>query len=162
MRRSIAALAPRFSATRMVRDYVEQTYLPAAAALRRRLAEDGAPARDLRRWERRLRRAWKGLHIGAAEVTATEDGWAFHVPVYLGEIAADDVRVALYADPVGDGAPETVPLTRGTPIAGAVNGYGYGGRVATRRPAGDYTARVVPYHPDARLPVELPLIRWPA
>jgi starch phosphorylase len=162
MRRSIAALAPRFSATRMVRDYVEQAYLPAAAALRRRLADDAALARDLRRWERRLRRAWKGLHIGTAEATATGDGWAFHVPVYLGEVAADDVQVALYADPAGDMPSETIPLLRGAPIAGAANGYAYAGRVATRRPAADYTARVVPYHPQARLPVELPLIRWPA
>ncbi len=162
MRRSIAALAPRFSATRMVREYVEQCYLPAAAALRRRLADRAALAGELRQWERRLRRGWKGLHVGAAEATATADGWAFRVPVYLGEIGGDDVRVTLYADAAGDGPPESVPLARGAPIAGAAGGYAYTGQVVTRRPAADYTARAVPFHSDAHLPVELPLIRWPA
>jgi len=31
MKRSIATVAPRFSASRMVREYAEQAYLPAAA-----------------------------------------------------------------------------------------------------------------------------------
>ena len=160
VRRSMATLSPRFSATRMVCDYVEQAYLPAAAALRRRLAGGASVASALRQWERRLRRGWKGLHIGQSDVTSRADGWFFRVPVYLGEIAPEDICVALYADPPGDGPAEIVALARGEAIAGAVNGYTYTGHVATGRAAADYTVRIVPDHPEARLPAELPLIRW--
>jgi glycogen phosphorylase len=160
VRQSMARLTPRFSATRMLRDYLDQAYLPAAAALRRRLADGAAVAKALRQWERRLHHGWKSLHIGSAEVTAEEDGWSFRVPVYLGEVDAGDIRVELYADAAPDGPVQTIPLVRGAPVAGAVNGYAYTGRVATARPRTDFTVRILPYHPEARVPVELPLIRW--
>jgi len=32
--------------------------------------------------------------------------------------------------------------------------------IATSRPASDFTPRVVPFHPDAHLPLELPLVTW--
>jgi len=160
IRRSMAVLSPRFSATRMLRDYLEQAYLPAAAALRRRLADGAAAARSLGAWEHRLRRGWKSLHIGTPDMIAEADGWACHVPVYLGEIAAEDVRVELYADPAGSAPALALALARGAPVAGAVNGFTYTGRVVAARPRTDFTVRIVPCHAEARVPTELPLIRW--
>ncbi len=160
IRRSMAVLSPRFSATRMLRDYLEQAYLPAAAALRRRLADGAAAARSLRAWEHRLRRGWKSLHIGTPDMTAEADGWACQVPVYLGEIDAEDVRVELYADPAGTAPAVALALVRGAPVLGAVNGFTYTGRVAAARPRTDFTVRILACHPDARVPAELPLIRW--
>ncbi|MDE2580307.1 MAG: alpha-glucan family phosphorylase [Rhodospirillales bacterium] len=160
VRQSMARLSPQFSATRMLRDYLDQAYLPAAAAVRRRLADGAAVAKALRQWERRLHHGWKSLHIGRSDATAEEDGWSFCVPVYLGEVDAADIRVELYADAGPDTPPQAIPLDRGGPVAGAVNGYTYTGRVATARPRTDFTVRILPYHPEARVPVELPLIRW--
>jgi len=162
IRRSMAVLSPRFSATRMLRDYLEQAYLPAAAALRRRLVDGAAAARSLHAWEHRLRRGWKSLHIGTPDMTAEVDGWACHVPVYLGEIAAEDVRVELYADPAGTAPALALALARGAPVLGAVNGFTYTGRVAAARPRTDFSVRILPWHPEARVPAELPLIRWQA
>ena len=160
IRRSMAVLSPRFGATRMLRAYLEQAYLPGATALLRRLADGAAVATALQEWEHRLRRGWKTLHIGAADVTAVAGGWSFQVPVYLGEVAAGDVGVELYADPAGDGRPEPIALVRGAPVPGAANGFTYAGRIATARPHADFAVRVVPCHADAQVPVELPLIRW--
>ena len=161
IRRSMAVLTPRFSATRMLHDYLEQAYLPAAAALRRRLADGAAAATAMRAWERRLHRGWRSLHIGASDVAAEADGWSFLVPVYLGEIAAEDVRVELYADPAPDApGPAAVAMLRGAPVPGAVNGFSYAVRIATARPRTDFTVRIVPYHIEARVPAEMPLIRW--
>ena len=117
VRRSMAALTPRFSATRMVRDYVEQAWLPAAQALRRRRADDAAMGKALHQWEQRLRRGWRSLHIGVPDIAADGDGWAFQVPVYLGEIDADDIRVELYADPAGQRTPRSSswPAARRSP-----------------------------------------------
>jgi starch phosphorylase len=161
VRRSISELTVAYSGARMLRDYLDQAYQPAAAALRRRLADGAALARALDDWAARLQRHWPELHLGAPHIEETEGGRRWTVPAYLGAIGPDEVAVELYAEPApGGGAPEIVPLARGEPIAGAVNGYLFTGAPAGDRPAGDYTARIVPWHPEARLPGELPLIAW--
>ncbi len=45
-------------------------------------------------------------------------------------------------------------------ISGQANAFIFSATVETLRPAGDFTPRVVPFHPDARIPIELPLIAW--
>ncbi len=160
IRRSMAVLTPRYSSTRMVHEYIAKAYLPAAQALRERLADGAATAKKIAEWERRVRQAWPGLHIGAMVVARTENAMAFSVPVYLGEMLSDDVRVEVYADPRESDAPAIIELVRGKAIAGAVKGYVYEGRVPpTRRPE-DFTVRIVPHHPGVRIPTELPLILW--
>jgi starch phosphorylase len=62
MRRSMAVLTPQFSATRMVRDYVEQAYLPAAAALRERMQDGAAKAKAMAQWEQRARGLARRAH----------------------------------------------------------------------------------------------------
>ena len=51
-------------------------------------------------------------------------------------------------------------MTPVEPIAGLVNAFIYRATVETVRPAWHFTPRVVPFHPDARVPIELPLIAW--
>jgi starch phosphorylase len=97
---------------------------------------------------------------GKPNVVREGNDWRFVAPAYLGEMARDDIRVELYADPVECEAPETIPLERGDPIPGAMNGYLYAARVPTSRPPGDFTARIVPHHAGVHVPAELPLIRW--
>jgi glycogen phosphorylase len=160
MRRSMAALTPTYSSSRMARDYVEQYYLVAAAELRRRTADGGEPARAMRRWEVRLRQHWPGLHLGETSLSCDDGAWRFSVPVYLGEIAPDEVVVQLYAEPCGDEAPFLGEFRRGEAITGAANGHIYTGSAPATRPAEDYTVRIIPAHPGARIPNELPLVLW--
>jgi starch phosphorylase len=68
MRESMARLTPRFSATRTVREYTEQHYLPAAAAYRERAADKGAVGRQMVNWRQALEQKWATLRLG--EVTA--------------------------------------------------------------------------------------------
>lgn len=160
IRRSMAALTPVYSSTRMLHEYVAKAYLPAAQALRERLANGAEGAKRIADWERRVRRAWASLHIGGMAVASTDDSRTFSVPIYLGEMASDDVRIEVYADPSEGDAPEIIELARGDPIAGAVNGYVYTGRIASTRPAEAFTVRIVPYHAGVRVPTELSLILW--
>ena len=155
-------LTAAFSSARMVRDYVDNVYLPAAAALRRRTADGGAVARDLADWSNRLRRAWPSLHIGAPSVSRADDHWRVSVPVFLGEVSEADVRVELYADPLAGGEPQIIPLEAEQAITGAANGYVFAGQAPAARPASDFTVRVVPAHAEARAPTDLPLIAWQA
>jgi starch phosphorylase len=160
MRRSMNDLTLQYNAARMVRAYLDQAYLPAARALRERIADGGAAAQAMAAWDRRLRRGWPGVHIGAPDVSRQDDGWIVSVPVYLGEIAVADVRVEGYAES-RDGEPaEIVALEHDGPIPGAAGGYFYRGRIPGPRPAEDYTMRVVPAYPGVRVPAENALIRW--
>lgn len=160
IRRSMAVLAPRYCSTRMLHEYVTKAYLPAAQALRERLANGAEGAKRIAQWERRVRRAWESLHIGTMAVASTDDSLTFSVPVYLGEMASDDVRVEIYADPSEGDIPQIIELARGEQIAGAVNGYVYTGRVPSTRPPDDFTVRIVPHHVGVRVPTELALILW--
>jgi starch phosphorylase len=144
----------------MLHEYIEQLYLPAAAEFHRRTEGGGAPAVPMREWELRLRRGWGLLHIGKSIVTGGEGQWRFSVPVHLGEIGADDLRVELFAEAAGDEPAPVTAMRRSAAIAGSTNGHLYLGAVAATRPATDYTVRIVPARAGVRVPAELELIRW--
>ena len=160
MKRSMAALTSRYSATRMVREYLGKAWLPATRAIRARLADGAAEAKAMAAWDLRSHRAWSGIHIGESNFTPADDGWGISVPVYLPGIGADDVRVEAYADASEDAGDEVVALSHDGLVPGTTGGYFYYGRlVAGRRPE-DYTVRVVPAHPGVLVPAEIALIRW--
>ena len=98
IRASMANLAPSFSSNRMMREYVERHYLPAASALRRRSADGARLARELGAWTETLERHWSEVRFGEVNVSREHDGWRFEAQVYLGAVPADMVRVELYAD----------------------------------------------------------------
>ena len=144
----------------MLQEHVEQLYLPAVREYRRRLAEEGANAEAMARWELRLRQAWPRLHIGEPTIVRDDSMWQFSVPVYRGDLAAEDIRVELYAEPRDSVTPVATEMQRSRPIAGSQNGDLYIGTAAATRPAADYTVRVGPAFLGVNVPAELPLIVW--
>jgi starch phosphorylase len=160
MARSMTELTLRYGAVRMVREYLEKAYLPAAEAIGERMADGAAMARAMEAWDRRLRRTWPGLHIGATDFTPRETGWDISVPIYLGEIATQDVMVEVYAEPGDGGAAEVIALAADGPVPGATGSHFYRGVIDGKRPTGDYTVRVLPSRPGVRAPAETALIRW--
>ncbi|VAW77504.1 Glycogen phosphorylase, partial [hydrothermal vent metagenome] len=157
---SMMKLAPQFSSNRMVREYAERFYHPAASAREKRRARQGQLAKQLDDWYRTLQVHWKQIHLGNVEPQKSDNGWSFQVQVYLGEILSEQIRVELYADGNTDGGPMVIECHRGEKISGAINGYTYRCDIPTSRPATDFTARVIPHHPDARIPAEVALITW--
>ena len=86
--------------------------------------------------------------------------WRFSVAVFGGDLPLASVRVELFADEREELPAEVVVLHQGQAIPGTANGHIYAGEVEAARAAEDYTVRVVPYHPAAHIPMELPLIAW--
>ena len=168
VRASMTRLTPRYSSERMMQEYMERLYRPAARAYRRRSADGGRLAGELAEWQARLEEGWKDLRLGRMTVVREGEMWNFSVEAYLGELPPEDVRVELYADPLpeeetgaGDrGRPERIEMERLGPLAGAVNGFVFGAKVAAARTAEDYTPRIVLYHPEAFVPMEEGHILW--
>ena len=160
MRVSMSQLAPRFSTNRMVHEYVEQLYLPAATALQRRLVDHGQLANELLQWELTLKNHWSGIHFGNSCIQELAEGPVFEVQVYLGDIDPAFVEVQLYADANVDAGAFCQKMQSGDSIAGARNGYVYHLPLPASQSQSDFTARVIPYHTDAHVPIELPLIVW--
>jgi len=160
MRASMSRLAPQFSTNRMAREYIEKLYLPAAAAFRHRMAQKGQVARELHRWDKRLRQHWYEVHCGNLVVSEKKGGWELEVQIYLGEISPDFVQVQVYADPLEMDTPVCEVMQCHATIPGVLNGYLYRCMLHTTRPYTDFTPRIVASHPDALTPTENNLILW--
>ena len=101
VRASMTQLTEQFSSDRMVREYVEQAYLPAARAFLRRAADGARLARELEAWSALLDEQWPGVRFGRMFVHEAEQQWQFEIEAYLGEVCADSVQVQLYAEAAG-------------------------------------------------------------
>jgi glycogen phosphorylase len=160
MRESMAQLTPQFSANRTVREYVESYYIPAAAAYQERAVEKGKAGLQIIDWQHTLLNKWANVRFGDVKVETNGEWHLFEAQVYLNGIGPDAVHVELYADTSNDGSPVRIEMSRGQKLVGAENGYGYKGQVATTRPSGDFTARIVPHFTGVATPLEEAHILW--
>jgi starch phosphorylase len=161
IRSSMSELTPRFSSNRMLTEYVDRMYLPAAQDYRIRCLADGERAHALRDWLHRLRHHWHEIHWGPLEVQPEDDGWSFAVQVYLGSgLPPDAVEVQLFAEGIRDSRGECHDMSIGQTMPGATGGYVYTARLWTHRPAGDFTPRVIPARALANVPTEASFISW--
>jgi glycogen phosphorylase len=158
MRASMSTLTPRFSSNRMLREYVEQLYLPAAECYAAR--QDPAMGKRLCAWQDAIAQHWDSIHFGELRVDGDVGSWHFSVPVYLDDLAPDFIAVELYAAPPDDGAAELHPMQRGDMLSGAVNSFTYHVSVPRTRSSGDYTPRIVAAFEGARVPIEARQILW--
>jgi starch phosphorylase len=160
IRRSLARLTPRFSSNRMLVEYLERLYLPAADAYGLRTGEHLRNARELSAWYRHLRRRWQEIHWGNVDRAPEGDSLVVRAQVYLGEVDAEAVRVQLYSDAGPAGTPECIEMRRDHALSGAAGGYLYVASLNRDQAARLYTPRVVAHDPRARVPAEANFIRW--
>ena len=160
MRKSMATLTPRFSADRTVREYVEQRYLPAAAAYAERVANGGAAGKEMVQWRRQIDAEWPAVRFGEVKVETRGGEHVFEAQVYLRGLDPNAVRVELYAEGADGGQAVRREMQRDRPLAGAWGGHVYLAQVPATRPAEDFTARVMPRHPGVATPLEEPRILW--
>ena len=107
---TLAGLGPRAQASRMVREYVETLYVPAAHASRALAVGHGegafAAARELAAWKRRVKAAWPEVRIEHIEAGDGDRGPGEWLPVRasvaLGELSAQDVTVEVICGRVND------------------------------------------------------------
>ena len=160
MRESMCRLTPLFSSNRVVRQYTEDHYLPAATALASRAANNGSLGSDLVRWQAELARHWSMVRFGSATVELKDAHYIFQVQVFLGDLRPDAIDAELYAEQQNGNPASRHPLHRGEELVGSGNGFTYGARIPATRPAADYTPRLISHHAGAFVPLEASYILW--
>ncbi|MFJ8112134.1 glycosyltransferase family 1 protein [Streptomyces sp. NPDC096132] len=169
VRQTLTLLGPKVLAGRMVREYVERLYSPAAQAHR---VMNPDTARELAVWKARVRAAWHAVtvdHVETSVATTTAElgtTLALRVRVGLGELAPEDVEVQAVSgrvdeeDRITDAA--TVPLkpASGPDLEGR---WLYEGPLSLDRtgPYG-YTVRILPAHRLLASGAELGVVAVPA
>ncbi|MGI4895801.1 MAG: alpha-glucan family phosphorylase, partial [Janthinobacterium lividum] len=167
VRHTLATLGPKVLASRMVTDYVEQLYVPAAKAGRTAGAAEAAGARDLARWKASVRAAWPLVRVEHVESSGVGDsaqiGDTVRVRgfVTLGSLDPDDVVVQVVHGRVDD-SDELWPS--GTVSLHHAEGLGDGRHrfegefvLGQTGPFG-YTVRILPKHEGLATSAELGLV----
>jgi starch phosphorylase len=160
MRASMARLTPQFSTNRVVREYADTYYVPAAASYRARSADSAALGARLVGWTRDLTGRWRDARFGAVHAATREAQHHIGVEVYLGRLDPESVCVELYAEGLNGGEPERHAMVRRRGLDGPDNGFEYEVSIPAARGVGDYTPRLLPYHPAALIPLETHEILW--
>ncbi|MFF4590160.1 glycosyltransferase family 1 protein [Streptomyces sp. NPDC001388] len=153
VRQTLTLLGPKVLAGRMVREYVDRLYTPAAQA-HRVMSPD--TARELAAWKARVRAAWHSVtvdHVETSVATTTAElgtTLALRVRVGLGELAPEDVEVQAVSgrvdeeDRITDAAAVPLKAASGPDLEGR---WLYEGPLSLDRtgPFG-YTVRILPAH----------------
>jgi starch phosphorylase len=170
MKEAVRGIAPVYNTNRMVAEYAQRCYFPAARR-GRWLASDGwAKVRGLAAWRREVTSRWdqvRILEIEAEEIAECEVGETLPVRarVALGGLTPDDLEVQVFhgaVDPKGEIVDaESIPMTRDE--GGLDGSQWYRGEVPCRRTGHrGYAVRVLPYHSDLATSFLPGLIRWSA
>jgi starch phosphorylase len=160
MRESMAQLTPRFSADRTVREYTEQHYLRAAAAYRLRSADKGAIGAQIANWRQTLNQHWDSLRFESVRVESAAGQHRFEVKLSLQGLDPKAVSVELYADGIGGADPLRHEMNCAQAPSDPSQPRIYVATIPATYPASDYTARVIPQHSSAGVPLECARILW--
>lgn len=175
MRESIRTIVPVFNTHRMVSEYNERLYEPAAAAFTALNANHCANAVALSNWKADIRSQWPQVRVidysiayqipdgkTAREIFFVGEQLKVTAHVHLGPVKPGNVRVQAYYGPV-----EKNRITSATcsdlELEKAVDGanYLFSGRIPASE-SGSYglNVRVIPTHPHITQEHELRLITW--
>jgi starch phosphorylase len=165
VRHTLKTLGPKVMATRMVRDYVQELYAPAAASANRLAADDYHGAKVLAHWRTAVLAAWpavKVLHVESQVEGDPQIGGKLHLraEVALNGLHGTDVNVeAVYGSVDAD---DRLIDVRTLSLVQVENGDGpsrFEGDVPLERTGSfGYTVRVLPCHDLLTTPAELGVV----
>jgi glycogen phosphorylase len=170
MRESMRSVTPVFNTHRMVKEYNERLYEPAAKAIQLLSAKNYKAAIALADWKQNTRADWSKIRIEEVNASPSdaEDlfvGETLHieVKVFLGPVDPSHVRVQAYIGKSDDGSirePFTIDLQ--AIEKGVVPGqFTFKGVIkATESGSYGFNVRVIPTHPYLNQEHELRLITW--
>ncbi|MGV8967150.1 MAG: alpha-glucan family phosphorylase [Cellulomonas sp.] len=166
IRHTLATLGPKVQATRMVTDYVQRMYAPAAIAGRALDGPEFVGARELAAWKAKVRGQWPQVRVdhvesGVGEIPQVGDTLHVRAYVSLGALDASDVEVQVVHGRVSEADELTTfgtqPLNLDESFEDGRFSFGGDVRLDSSGPFG-YTVRIVPTHPALASIAELGLV----
>jgi glycogen phosphorylase len=169
---TLRTLGPKAQATRMVREYTTELYLPASRSSRALTDGEDRPfagAAELAGWKERVTRAWPAVRV---ELVETDNGdqvpgtpLTVRAGVALGQLTPADVTVEVLYGRAGDDDEIADPVhseltLEAEPGADSVAWYVGEAILGQPGPFG-YTVRVLPRHPLLSGPAEMGLVTAP-
>ncbi|MFN8227042.1 MAG: alpha-glucan family phosphorylase [Mycobacterium sp.] len=170
VRHTLEALGPKVLASRMVRDYTERYYIPAARSVRRTLgsASDFGPARELAAYRLKVLAAWPNVEITDVDSTGLPDTpllgsqLTLTASVALAGLRPDEVAVQALLGRVDGGDdlidPQVVPMAHVGGSDGALEVFSATTPLPIAGSVG-YTVRVLPHNDLLAGDNELGLVR---
>ena len=161
---TLSTLGPKVLASRMVGDYVEQLYAPAAISARAVEVDSYASARDLAAYRTRVLAGWPGVRVEHVEASGVGDApqrgqhLVVRAFVALGDLSREDVTVELVSGRVDHN--DRIVNRRVMPLTAMEKYEGNRWRYESEFDLVDtgafgYTVRVLPNHPGLRTAAEL-------
>jgi starch phosphorylase len=170
MRESIRSVTPAFNTHRMVKEYTERLYEPAAEGFKALSANHCQAAVELARWKHSTRVDWPQIRIQSVETSQAGraalyvgDKLEINARVFLGPVQPTHVRVQAYVGDSDNGTirnPYTIDLldVEKTTAPGV---YRFSGMIpASESGSYGFNVRVIPTHPHLVQDHELRLITW--
>ncbi|PKO83711.1 MAG: DUF3417 domain-containing protein [Betaproteobacteria bacterium HGW-Betaproteobacteria-11] len=165
-KQAIATVMPRFNMQRMVNEYAEKFYAPAAAQWRRFADTSFAGAQRVAEWKARVRAAWSGVHLRRVDPPVTRIRYGqslrFEVAVQCNGLAPTDLTVELVFTRPGESIAAKAkryvmhhehPLTEGESLFSRELSPDRCGKM-------EYRVRVFPNHGLLTHPFEMGLMLW--
>ena len=115
---------------------------------------------ELVAWRQGLAAHWPEARFGVLRVEPQGTEQRVTIPVHLGGLDPEAVRIELYANPVDHGRAERHAMTRTRALDEAGGGFEYVASIPATRAVQDYTPRLLPNHPQAAIPLEASEILW--
>lgn len=160
VRESMARLTPQYSSNRSLREYVERFYLPASALYHERMAKGGEKGKKITAAVHVIRKEWDAVQFSDVNVYTQEGVHIFEAKINLGRISENEITVELYAEAMGGKKAEKHRMICKGREGAAAQLVLFTMALPGHRPASDYTARIVPFLEDVKIPLELNCIRW--
>jgi starch phosphorylase len=167
VRHTLATLRPQVQACRMVQEYVERLYAPAAGSAAAVCAGSFAGARELSRYRFRVGAAWPRVRVAQVDISGLPDTpelgseMTVRATVVLAGLKPCDVDVQVVVGRVDDREELQDPLVVTMQPVGDSDGDSDRFEATLRLPhAGlvGYTVRVLPQHPLMAVPAEFGLL----
>ncbi len=169
MKASMRTCCPVFNTNRMVCEYADRFYLPAARRWHRFVQDGHKVAREVAVWRHKVLEKWEEVRIESIDAQIPQEATVgnrlpVNAVIRLGSIRPEEVSVELYYGPLdgrglittGSSSPLTCKESNG-----AVDTYRYAGVIPCEYSGQyGYALRIVPSHPEVAARYNVGLVRW--
>ncbi|MCK4715844.1 MAG: alpha-glucan family phosphorylase, partial [Candidatus Marinimicrobia bacterium] len=165
---SIVNICPIYNTNRMLRDYTEQLYFPAAERAHLMRNNSFTISKELAHWKKHMRDSWNSIRFLKIETSSTKElsvksGLEITTVIFLDGISPHDVELQIYCGKVDSNGKivdgklvsmqlETEMGSNKFKYRGSINNWDSG--------LNGYTIRIIPKHEALINPFEDGLIHW--